>query len=99
MQQPPPNDEAPTPLSNVVKARLKRQREFAAVNRDRFNTLSGREREVLTLIAQGHSNKAISETLAISIHTVRTHRNNIWKQLNISSIVDAVWWGECFELI
>ena len=48
--------------------------------------LTGREREVLRLIALGQTNKAIAESLFISMHTVISHRKNITEKLGIKSI-------------
>jgi DNA-binding CsgD family transcriptional regulator len=50
------------------------------------NQLSVREIEVLTMVAQGYSNKLIADQLFISIHTVITHRKNITFKLGIKSI-------------
>ncbi len=48
--------------------------------------LSSREIEILTLIAQGYSNKEIANNLHISINTVITHRKNITDKLDIKTI-------------
>ncbi len=48
--------------------------------------LSVREKEVLKLVALGHSNKIIADKLFISIHTVISHRKNITEKLGIKSI-------------
>jgi DNA-binding NarL/FixJ family response regulator len=48
--------------------------------------LSTREKEVLKLVALGHSNKLIAEELFISTHTVISHRKNITEKLGIKSI-------------
>lgn len=48
--------------------------------------LSIREKEVLRLVALGHSNKVIAEKLYISIHTVISHRKNISEKIGIKSI-------------
>lgn len=48
--------------------------------------LSNRERDVLQLVALGHSNKEIADKLFISIHTVISHRKNITEKLGIKSI-------------
>jgi PAS domain S-box-containing protein len=45
--------------------------------------LTARELEVLTLIAEGNSSKAIADRLCISIHTVDRHRANIMEKLEI----------------
>jgi DNA-binding NarL/FixJ family response regulator len=46
--------------------------------------LTSREREILQLIAEGHTNREISELLFISTKTVEVHKQNIQKKLNIS---------------
>jgi DNA-binding NarL/FixJ family response regulator len=52
--------------------------------------LTGREREVLQLLAEGHSNQAISVRLHLSPATIATHRKNIMKKLQIHRISDLV---------
>ncbi len=53
-------------------------------------TLSTREKEVLTIIADGKSNKEIADLLFISPRTVEHHRASINKKLKIQNIVDLV---------
>ncbi|MPM25800.1 Oxygen regulatory protein NreC [bioreactor metagenome] len=53
-------------------------------------TLSTREREILQLLAEGKSNKDVSEILNLSIKTVETHRNNIMRKLGIKNVVGLV---------
>lgn len=48
--------------------------------------LSHREREILQLVAEGHSTKEIAVILTLSIKTVDNHRSNIMKKLNIHDI-------------
>lgn len=48
--------------------------------------LSGREREVLQLIAEGNSSAEVAQIMHISARTVDTHRHNIMKKLDIHSI-------------
>jgi DNA-binding NarL/FixJ family response regulator len=50
--------------------------------------LSVREREVLQLIAEGHSTKNIAESLHISIKTVETHRKNIMEKAHLHSVAE-----------
>jgi two-component system response regulator NreC len=45
--------------------------------------LSSREREVLQLIAEGHTNRQIGEILSISIKTVQAHRANLMQKLDL----------------
>jgi DNA-binding NarL/FixJ family response regulator len=49
-------------------------------------TLSSRQREVLQLIAEGHSTKAIGELMHISPKTVETHRAELMRRLNIRDV-------------
>ncbi|MFD5652200.1 response regulator [Streptomyces sp. NPDC127039] len=52
--------------------------------------LTPREREVLTLIGQGLSNRGIAEKLFISEATVKTHINNLFAKAHIRDRADAV---------
>lgn len=51
-----------------------------------FGQLTGREREVLVLIAQGQSNKEIASQLGIGVRTIETHRERIMRRLDIHSV-------------
>ena len=51
---------------------------------------TGREREVVQLIAEGRSSRQISSSLDISIKTVETHRATIMRKLNAHSVVEIV---------
>jgi two-component system nitrate/nitrite response regulator NarL len=51
-----------------------------------FDQLTGREREVLVLIAEGQSNKEIANKLEIGVRTIETHRERIMRRLNIHSV-------------
>jgi DNA-binding NarL/FixJ family response regulator len=53
-------------------------------------TLSTREKEVLTLLAEGRSSKEIADLLFISTRTVEHHRASINKKLKIRNLVDLV---------
>ena len=54
------------------------------------NGLSPREREVLQLIAEGYSNRQISEIMSISIKTVQTHRMNLMSKLDLHDRADLI---------
>jgi len=58
-----------------------------------FEKLTKREVEVLKLIAQGASNKAIGRTFSITEATVKVHVKNLLKKLNLRSRVDAAVWA------
>jgi DNA-binding NarL/FixJ family response regulator len=52
------------------------------------NELSAREREVLQLIAEGRSTKAIADSLHISVKTVETHRKNIMEKADLHTVAE-----------
>lgn len=54
------------------------------------NELTEREVEILTMIAQGLSNKEIGEALFISHRTVDTHRTNLMKKLDVHNIAGLI---------
>ena len=57
---------------------------------DNGDELSDRERDVLRLIALGHTNAEVAEQLYISIRTVESHRAHIQQKLNLSSRAELV---------
>ncbi|MCB9422228.1 MAG: response regulator transcription factor [Ardenticatenaceae bacterium] len=61
----------------------------AVIPSDDFSDLTDREREILTLIAQGESNAAIAKTLTISVKTVRNHVSNIFSKLQVADRAQA----------
>jgi FixJ family two-component response regulator len=61
-----------------------RQRELSL----RFNELSGREKEVLSHVVRGRMNKQIAADLNINLRTVKLHRTNITRKLNVQSVAE-----------
>jgi len=57
---------------------------------DRYELLSDREREVLQLMAEGHSNKSIAGILGVSPATVETHRAHVLEKLDLHSVAEVV---------
>lgn len=57
---------------------------------DSFNLISDREKEVLTLIAKGFSNKEMAERLMISVKTVETHKGNLMEKLQMKTRPELV---------
>ena len=49
------------------------------------STLSAREKEIITCVVRGLTNKEIAQTLFLSTHTVISHRRNIARKLEIHS--------------
>ena len=59
-----------------------------AMEENSYDRLTDREREVLQLIAEGHSNREIAELLHISEKTVRAHRAHLMDKLGIHSTAE-----------
>jgi NarL family two-component system response regulator LiaR len=61
-----------------------------ASNKSVADLLTPREREVLQLIAEGHTNRAIAETLSISVKTVEKHRANVMAKLEVNDLASLI---------
>jgi len=82
-----------SPMSPYIATRvLKLFQQFAPaipVEDEKF-TLSQREKEILTLMVEGHNLHFIAEKSFISYETVRTHVKRIYKKLHVASASEAV---------
>jgi len=58
--------------------------------REEDDPLSERERAVLRLLALGHTNQEIAESLYLSVRTVETHRSHIMQKLRLSNRAELV---------
>jgi DNA-binding NarL/FixJ family response regulator len=54
------------------------------------DVVTPREREIIQLLAEGHSNKETASALGISVKTIEAHRANIMRKLHLRSISDLV---------
>lgn len=57
---------------------------------DKIHSLTGREREVLQLVAEGQSNQEVADQLGVSIKTVQTHRAHLMRKLDAHDRTDLV---------
>ena len=55
-----------------------------------YDGLTGREKEVLRLIAESKSNQEIADELCLSVNTVQTHRAHIMEKLNLHTRTDLI---------
>ena len=76
-------------LPDSVREAVLRKRNITPIS-DPLERLTSREREVLGLLAEGHNNSAIAEHLFISIETVRTHRKNLMRKLEVHNLAALV---------
>jgi DNA-binding CsgD family transcriptional regulator len=61
--------------------------------------LSKRELEILSLLAQGHSNQEIAVKLFVSLSTVKTHIQNLFEKLDVKRRIQAVEKAKRLSLI
>jgi len=66
------------------------QRVRTGEEKDSYNDLTEREREILKLVAEGLTNNQIAERLVISPKTVDTHRTHVMDKLNLHSRAELV---------
>lgn len=60
------------------------------VEEEPYDTLTGREREILKLIAEGHTSRDIANMLFISLKTVLGHRTKIMKKLDLHNRTELI---------
>jgi DNA-binding NarL/FixJ family response regulator len=77
-------------LSPTVSEKLRRQLQTGQTGASRHGPakLTVRERQILKLIADGHTSRQISEILNISFKTVQTHRAHIMEKLGVHSTAE-----------
>jgi DNA-binding NarL/FixJ family response regulator len=74
----------PTLGARLIVAEAKAREEAEA------DPLSDREREVLRLLALGHTNQEIAKMLYISVRTAETHRSHVMQKLRLSTRAELV---------
>jgi DNA-binding NarL/FixJ family response regulator len=72
-------------IKKLFDSTMGRPRELSPLDR-----LTPRQREVLQLIAEGHTNRAIASILGISIKTVESHRTRLMETLDIHDVAGLV---------
>ena len=75
----------------LERDRNRRQQEAElAVLRDRFDSLSPREREVVALVVSGMLNKQIAAQIGAAENTVKVHRSRAMEKMNATSLADLI---------
>jgi DNA-binding NarL/FixJ family response regulator len=57
---------------------------------DPYDALTDREKQVLKLVAEGHSNKEVADLLGISVKTAMTHREHVMEKLALHSRTELI---------
>src|SRR5574344_669758 len=76
--------------SKWQNTKTKPQQDLPFCSDEPIETLTLRERDVLTLVAKGANNQTIADKLFVKEVTVKTHLNNIFKKLKVSNRTQAV---------
>lgn len=79
-----------SPMSSTVARQVVQYFQQSRVAVPDVNRLSGREQEILQLLARGRQNKEIVTELGISPSTVATHIRRIYEKLHVHSRAEAV---------
>jgi DNA-binding NarL/FixJ family response regulator len=66
---------------------------------DSYHLLTAREKEVLQLLAAGHSNKDVANLLGVGVSTVETHRANLMQKLSLHNTAEIVLYAVRKRLI
>src|SRR5262249_24841947 len=67
--------------------------------RERFNTLSPREREVMVRVTIGRLNKQIANDIGISESTVKVHRTHLMRKMKARSILELSRMADMLEVV
>jgi two-component system, NarL family, response regulator NreC len=78
----------PSVTRSLLEDYLRRVR--AGQEQTSYDELTDREREVLTLVAEGYTNQEIADQLVVSIKTVETHRSHIMDKLSLRTRAQLV---------
>jgi FixJ family two-component response regulator len=79
------------------RARREGEKALAAL-RERFETLTPREREVMTEVLKGRLNKQIADDIGVSEVTVKAHRGQVMRKMKASSLLDLARMAEKLKL-
>jgi len=77
-------------LDTQLRVREARTNDEPVAHRRRVPSVSEREKQVLRMMAVGHSNKEIAETLGITVKTVEVHKANAMRKLRLRGRIDVV---------
>ena len=78
------------PMTSAIARKLVTAFQEPGHPADAGTALSGREREILDLLAQGHSNKEIGSKLSLSPFTVKNHLARVFEKLHVRCRTEAV---------
>ena len=92
LEKPVDDEQLLEAVHNAVRAHVRSRERHAADReaRERYARLSEREREVLSMVVEGLTNKEIGRALALSPRTVETHRANLSAKLQAETLAQLI---------
>jgi FixJ family two-component response regulator len=85
--------------AGIARDRARRESDKAlGALRDRFNTLSSREREVMVQVTAGRLNKQIAADIGITESTVKVHRTNLMRKMQARSLPELSRMADILKL-
>jgi DNA-binding NarL/FixJ family response regulator len=85
-------------LSHALRQEAETRQKFRDSFADRMR-LTNREMELIPLLAKGRTAQEIADLLFLSYFTVETHRKNIFRKLQIDSVVELVNFAHANKLV
>lgn len=80
----------PENIKNIILDGVIKNSKSNDSQKDIYESLTQREKEILRLVAEGWSNNEIADKLCISIRTVETHKTNVMQKIGAKTVVDLV---------
>lgn len=77
-------------VSAAIQTVKEKQAIASTGHHDRFNALTSRELEIMSLVVKGLSNKEIGRTLGISYRTVEIHRGRVMEKTGVTNLLELV---------
>lgn len=82
-------------FDKIITAREEKERQISSkpwLDSKAFlvDQLTDREKEILLMVAEGLSAIEIADQLFISLHTVKTHRKNLWNKLEVKNLAELI---------
>ena len=84
---------------NKMQAKTADSRGSVQEKQDDAQSLTARQKEILKLVAQGHTNREIGDQLDISVRTVEVHRFNLMRRLRVRNVAQILRQGLLLRLI
>src|SRR5499426_2966515 len=86
--------------AGLARDRARRESEKALAGlRERFDTLTSREREIMVQVAAGRLNKQIAHDIGITESTVKVHRTNLMRKMKARSLPELSRMADIINLI